>query len=204
MILFRIVSILYKYCIDIVSIHIARPWRGGKTSYTFWTFLTIFSRGNATLHLAVSVGKTVRPSEIFLKLQAIYALLLLPNRPRLYCRVSGLVSHAPMFLLFCWSFTEARDCCPFGLVYFPKVIPIYFHYCFSRYLSVIRWVLSSIDWSVHRSLLNIFESLAKFALLPLPNHPRDCLAVLPALFLVNICFCLKKKKTSANLAKSGK
>ena len=99
-----------------------------------------------------------------------------------------------MFLLFCLSFPKARDCCPFGLVYFPKVIPIYFHYCFSRYLSVIRWVLSSIDWSVHRSLLNIFESLAKFALLPLPNHPRDCLAVLPALFLVNICFCLKKKK----------
>ena len=34
-----IVSILYRYCIDIVSIHIARPWRVGGT---FLTFLTIF------------------------------------------------------------------------------------------------------------------------------------------------------------------
>ena len=25
------VSILYQHCIDIVSIHIARPWRGGRT-----------------------------------------------------------------------------------------------------------------------------------------------------------------------------
>ena len=51
----------------------------------------VFSRGHATLHLAVSVRPSVRPSEIFLKLRAVFALLPLPNRPRLDCRVSGLV-----------------------------------------------------------------------------------------------------------------
>ena len=52
---------------------------------------TFFSRGHATLHLAVSVGPSVRRSEIFLKLRAVFALLLLSIRPRLDCRVSGLV-----------------------------------------------------------------------------------------------------------------
>ena len=51
--------------------------------------LVHFSRGHATLHLAVSVGTF----EIFLNLQVVFALLLLPNRPRLDCRVSGLVSY---------------------------------------------------------------------------------------------------------------
>ena len=56
----------------------------------------IFSRGHATLHLAVSVGRSVgrsvRPSvrHIF-EFRAFLALLLLPNRPRLDCRVSGIV-----------------------------------------------------------------------------------------------------------------
>ena len=49
----------------------------------------IFSRGHATLHLAVSVGMSVRHISEFL---AVFAVLLLPNRPRLDCRVSGLVS----------------------------------------------------------------------------------------------------------------
>ena len=53
--------------------------------------LSVFSRGHATLHLAVSVGPSVRPSQIFLKLRLIFELPLLPNRPRLDCRVSGLV-----------------------------------------------------------------------------------------------------------------
>ena len=48
----------------------------------------LFSRGHATLHLAVSVGKSVR--HIF-EFRVVFALLLLPNRPRLSCRVSGLV-----------------------------------------------------------------------------------------------------------------
>ena len=58
--------------------------------------MSIFSRGHATLHLAVSVGRSVGPSvrpsvrHIF-DFRAIFALLLLPNRPRLDCRVSGLV-----------------------------------------------------------------------------------------------------------------
>ena len=42
----------------------------------------------ATLHLAVSVGRSVRHISEF---RAVFALLLLPNRPRLDCRVSGLV-----------------------------------------------------------------------------------------------------------------
>ena len=62
-----------------------------------WTILyqkdaknDLFSRGHATLHLAVSVGPSVR--HIF-ELRAVFALLLLPNRPRLDCRVSSLVSN---------------------------------------------------------------------------------------------------------------
>ena len=56
----------------------------------------VFSRGHATLRLAVSVGmsvgRSVGPSvrHIF-EFRAVFALLLLPNRPRLDCRVSGLV-----------------------------------------------------------------------------------------------------------------
>ena len=52
----------------------------------------LFSRGHATLHLAVSVGPSVGPSvgHIF-EFRAVFALLLLSNRPRLDCRVSGLV-----------------------------------------------------------------------------------------------------------------
>ena len=50
----------------------------------------IFSRGHATLHLAVSVRRSVR--HIF-EFRVVFAVLLLPNRPRLDCRVSGLVLH---------------------------------------------------------------------------------------------------------------
>ena len=52
----------------------------------------IFSRGHATLHLAVSVGTSVRRyvRHVF-ELRAVFALPLLPNSPRLDCRVSGLV-----------------------------------------------------------------------------------------------------------------
>ena len=54
--------------------------------------INLFSRGHATLHLAVSVGQYVRTSvgHIF-EFQAVFALQLLSNRPRLDCRVSGLV-----------------------------------------------------------------------------------------------------------------
>ena len=54
----------------------------------FLLFCFLFSRGHATLHLAVSVGESVR--HIF-ELRSVFALLLLPNRPRLDFRVSGLV-----------------------------------------------------------------------------------------------------------------
>ena len=52
----------------------------------------IFSRGHATLHLAVWVGTSVGQSvrHIF-GFRAVFALLLLPNRPRMDCPVSGLV-----------------------------------------------------------------------------------------------------------------
>ena len=52
-------------------------------------FFSFFSRGHATLHLALSVRPSVR--HIF-EFRAFFALLLLPNHPRLDCRVSGLVS----------------------------------------------------------------------------------------------------------------
>ena len=51
-----------------------------------------FSRGHATLHLAMLVGPSVRPSVSHIsELRAVFALQLLPNCPRLDCRVSGLV-----------------------------------------------------------------------------------------------------------------
>ena len=55
-------------------------------------FCSNFSRRHATLHLAVSVGRSVCPSvrHIF-EFRAVFALLLLPNCPRLDFRVSGLV-----------------------------------------------------------------------------------------------------------------
>ena len=48
--------------------------------------LTFFSRGHATLYLAVSVGRSVGPSvrNIF-ELRAVFGLLLQPNRPRVDC-----------------------------------------------------------------------------------------------------------------------
>ena len=48
----------------------------------------IFSRGNATLHLAMLVGPSI--GHIF-EFQAVLALLLLPNCLQLDCRVSGLI-----------------------------------------------------------------------------------------------------------------
>ena len=60
-----------------------------------WVISAVFSRGHATLRLAVSVGPSVRPSVRHIsELRAVFALLLLPNRPRLDCRVSGLVFHS--------------------------------------------------------------------------------------------------------------
>ena len=49
--------------------------------------LGVFSRGQATVHLAVSVGKSVRPSEIFLKLQAVSALLIKKQMPKIFIDV---------------------------------------------------------------------------------------------------------------------
>ena len=60
--------------------------------------LSLFSGGHATLHLAVSVGPSV--SHIF-EFQAVFALLLLPNRPRLDCCVFGLVFEYDPVDLFC-------------------------------------------------------------------------------------------------------
>ena len=49
----------------------------------------VISCGHATQHLAVTVGKSVGNIS---ELQTVFALLPLPNRPRLFCRVSGLVA----------------------------------------------------------------------------------------------------------------
>ena len=53
---------------------------------------SVFSRGHATLHLAMSVGRSVCRSicHIF-EFRAVFAILLLPSHPRLDCRISGLV-----------------------------------------------------------------------------------------------------------------
>ena len=53
----------------------------------------VFSRGQATLQSTpCRVGRSVRRSVGHIsKLRSVFALLLLPNRPRLDCRVSGLV-----------------------------------------------------------------------------------------------------------------
>ena len=49
-------------------------------------------RGHATIHLAASVRLSVRSSVCNIsELVAVFALLPPPNRPRLWCRVSGLV-----------------------------------------------------------------------------------------------------------------
>ena len=71
-------------CLALVSV------KKRKTLATVRGFF--FSRGHATLHLAASVGTSVRPyvGHIF-EFRAVVALQLLPNRPRLDCRVSGLV-----------------------------------------------------------------------------------------------------------------
>ena len=54
--------------------------------------VALFSCGHATLHLAVSVGRSVCTSlRIIFESQAVFPLLPLPIRPRLDCRVSGLV-----------------------------------------------------------------------------------------------------------------
>ena len=62
---------------------------------------SIFSRGHATLHLAVSVGRQVPWSvrHIF-EFCAVFALLLLPNHPPLDCRVSGLVFYIILYQSF--------------------------------------------------------------------------------------------------------
>ena len=52
----------------------------------------IFSHGHATLHVAVSVGRSEGQSvTIIFQFGAVFALLLLRNPPQLDCRVAGLV-----------------------------------------------------------------------------------------------------------------
>ena len=61
--------------------------KSGKTSV-----LEAFSRRHATLHLAMLVGRLVgRSVRHIFEFRAAFASLLLPNLPRLDCRVSGLV-----------------------------------------------------------------------------------------------------------------
>ena len=64
-----------------------KPESAEKSYCQFYT-ISIVSRGHATLHLAVSVGRSVGPSfrHIF-EFRAVFALLLLPNGGQLDCRV---------------------------------------------------------------------------------------------------------------------
>ena len=57
----------------------------------FHFFPKKFLVADTRLHLAVSVGLLVRWSRNIFELRAVFELLLLPHRPRLDCRVSGLV-----------------------------------------------------------------------------------------------------------------
>ena len=61
-----------------------RPFINADSAKLFWL---IFNRG----HLAVSVRPSVGPWRNIFEFWAVFALLLLPNCPRLDCRVSGLV-----------------------------------------------------------------------------------------------------------------
>ena len=54
----------------------------------FAILVNVFSRGRETVQLAVLVGRSVCHNP---ELQAVFALLPLPNHLRLSCRVSGLV-----------------------------------------------------------------------------------------------------------------
>ena len=71
-------------------------WRQAERSminiFQVMVFSTFFSRRHVTTpcHVGWSVGPLVCPSDIF-ELRAVFALPLQPNRPRLDCRVSGLV-----------------------------------------------------------------------------------------------------------------
>ena len=69
-------------------------WRGKrkKNGNIFKRVYQCFRRRHATLHLAVLVGRSVRPSVGHIsELRAVFTLPLLPNCPPLDCRVSGLV-----------------------------------------------------------------------------------------------------------------
>ena len=61
-----------------------------------WSLSGVFLVADMRLHLAVSVGRCVSvrpPVRHIFEIWAVFALLPLPNRPRLDCRVSGLVLH---------------------------------------------------------------------------------------------------------------
>ena len=77
-----------------------------------WFGRVVFSCRHATLHLAMlvgpSIGPSVRPSvsqsvHHISEFWAFFALLLLPNRPRLFCRVSSLVLYGA------WSWLLDQD-----------------------------------------------------------------------------------------------
>ena len=76
--------------------HFYSSARDSITRYAGWSIGPLvgllFGRRHATLHLAMLVGRLVGAlvGNVF-EFRAVFALLLLPNRPRLDCRVSGLV-----------------------------------------------------------------------------------------------------------------
>ena len=96
--------------------------------------LSLFSRGHATLHLGLSVRRLVGLSvgHIF-EFRAVFALLLLPNRPRLDCRVSGLVQprvtcsiYSVLFCLPYATLANAKSClfvCLLLMLFFSPLPP---------------------------------------------------------------------------------
>ena len=50
-----------------------------------------------------SVGTSFHPSRNIFELRAVFALLLLPNHPRLDCRVSGLVQRIVYWMFYRWK-----------------------------------------------------------------------------------------------------
>ena len=87
-----------------------------------WLLTNFFSFVVADTRLNIlpcrSVGRSVRPSvrHIF-EFRAVFTLLLLPNCPRLDCRVSGLVEFRAVFTLLLLPNRPRLDCRVTGLVF---------------------------------------------------------------------------------------
>ena len=117
--------------------------------------MTLFSRGHATLHLAVSASPSVRPSKIFLKLRAVFRIIA-PAQPS----ATGLPCirpcfHCDLFIFYVYvitgvlvSWNSSRSVISFTLfsiffwffILFVSKMCIFFHVrMFARNLSTEFW-----------------------------------------------------------------